>query len=310
MSGSGAPFFSVIMPVYNHAAYVGAAIESVMTQSFGDWELIVVDDGSTDGGPKIIEGLAHDDPRIRFIRQENAGPAAARNHALKHARAHWLAYLDSDDLWYEDALARYRAAISQSPDAEFFYGYRDRLDSDGRITKLPGEFQESPTGTAELFGRMYLSHLSVCYRRALIEKVGGYDAKLRSCEDYELYLRISLHTRFVPIAHATGLRRRHGTNLSRQTGFSRRVEAEVLRRFADRDGGAAVLDPERIARRLFKLYYASGRQYVKERRFRDAHAMFARAHAFGRSFKSTALQAVALLCSVSPNREPRRMPEI
>ena len=196
------------------------------------------------------------------------------------------------------------------PGKTFFYASRHRLDDDGVVTATPGEFQEAESGTRELFGRMYLSHMSVCYRRELFETVGGYDENLRSCEDYELYLRMSLGARFTPLGFATGLRRRHGTNISRQTGFSRRLEAEVLKRFVDKQGGRAHLEPAQIAARLGRLYYASGRQYVKEGRFKEACRRFAEAHRYARSVKSTALAALATVLWPFGGRETRGLPPL
>ncbi|MBM3502099.1 MAG: glycosyltransferase, partial [Armatimonadetes bacterium] len=239
------------------------------------------------------DALASGEGRIVAIHQANTGPAAARNAALARARGAWLAYIDSDDVWFPDTLAAYAAFIDAHPDAKFLYGYRHRLNEDGSITELPGEFQDAPTGVAELFERMFLSHLCVCYRRELIDLAGPYDPALRSCEDYDLYLRIGLHCRFEPLGLPTGLRRRHGTNLSRQTGYSRLLEAEVLRRFVERQGGSAVLDGRRVAWRLGRLYYAAGRQYFKACCYRQALGALALARRYRRTFNGAAVALMA-----------------
>lgn len=302
--------FSVIMPVYNHAAYVAEGVRSVLAQSCGDWELIICDDGSTDSSRRILDELASDDDRIAVIHQANAGPAAARNAAIARARAPWLTYIDSDDVWFPDALANYAEYIADHPDAKFIYGFRHRLDADGVVTELPGEFADAPTGPAELFGRMFLSHLCVCYRRELIDQVGGYDANLRICEDYELYLRISLLTQFEPMGKATGLRRRHGSNLSRQTGFSRMVEAIVLRRFVECQGGSAVIDAELVARRLGRLYYASGRQYFRGGCFRQAAAAMKQAHTWRRTAKGTLIAILSRCLARVGRHDKRQLPQL
>ena len=291
------PTFSVIMPVYNHAAYVPAAVRSVIDQTLGDWELILVDDGSTDGSAELIDELAAADERITAMHQANAGPAAARNAALGVARANWLTYIDSDDVWLPDALGNYADFIADHSDATFIYGYRHRLNADGTITELSGEFQDRPTGAAELFGRMYLSHLCVCYRRELIDAAGGYDAALRSCEDYELYLRLSLHCRFEPLGKPTGLRRRHDRNLSRQTGHSRFQEAQILQRFLTTQGGGDLVPADLARRRLGRLYYTSARQYFKEGAYRHAAAAAKYAHRHCRSIKSTGVAMMSRLLS-------------
>ena len=304
------PAVSVIMPVYNHAAYVGEAIRSVVEQTDADWELLVVDDGSTDGSAGVAQDWAGRDGRITVLRQANHGPAAARNAGIARARAAWLAYLDSDDVWHPHALTAYAQARRRHEDERFFYGYRHRLDDHGHVIELPPAHQDAPTGTAELWERMYLSHLCVCYRRDLLDATGAYDEALGQCEDYELYLRLSLHTRFRPTGVATGLRRRHGRNLSRQTGYSRLLEAEVLRRFAERQGGAAVLDADRVAARLGRLYYAAGRQYARAGCFRQARRALGRAHRYRRTAKSTAVAAVATALCWCGRTDPRPLPAL
>ncbi|MCK5113160.1 MAG: glycosyltransferase [Phycisphaerae bacterium] len=289
--------FSVIMPVYNHAAYLPEAIESVIGQTTEDWEMIIVDDGSTDESPAIARRFAQRDNRITVLSQKNSGPAKARNTALKQARGKWLAFIDSDDIYLPDALKNFAKNIAANPDASFFYGFRHRLNADGTRTELSGEFQDAPSGAVELFQRMYLSHLCVCWKKSLLDEVGGYDNSLRSCEDYELYLRMSLLTKFYPIGCATGWRRRHDKNLSKQTGESRWGEAEILRAFIDKRGGKDVVPSDIVSRRLGKLYYSSGRQYFKACEFRKAVKGLNESTKFVRRFKTTALNVLAHLLS-------------
>lgn len=281
--------FSIIMPVYNHAEYLPEAVESVLRQSFGDWELIIVDDGSTDESLAIARKFAERDGRIKVFSQPNAGPARARNTALQYARGEWLAFIDSDDIYLPNAIENFVQNIRYNPAELFFYGYRHRLDADGTITKLTGEYQDKPTGAVELFQRMYLSHLCVCWKRSLLEKLVGYDESLRSCEDYELYLRTALLTQFCPIGVATGLRRRHDKNLSKQTGASRWGEAEILRTFIEKHGGRDVVPAKIVSRRLGRLYYSSGRQYFKARQYHDAIKALNESAKFHRTIKSSAL---------------------
>lgn len=299
--------FSIIMPVYNHADYLAEAVQSVIEQTRKDWEMIIVDDGSTDGSGELADRLASGDERITVIHQKNAGPAAARNTALAGATGTWLAYIDSDDIYMPDALEKFADYIDEHPKAKFIYGYRHRI-GDGADGTEGGEYQDSPTGTTELFGRMYLSHLCVCYRRELIYLAGPYDANLRSCEDYELYLRMSMHCRFEPLGKPTGYRRRHGSNLSRQTGFSQILEAEVLRRFIDTQGGRDVIAPELIRKRLGRIYYRSGRQYFKSRCYRQAIKAFKLAHQYRRTIKGTVLALLSRLLLPLGRDDGKAMP--
>ena len=302
------PFFTVIMPVYNHADYLAEAIASVRQQAFEDWELIIVDDGSKDASGRIADDLAAGDLRIRVIHQANAGPAAARNAALAVARGQWLTYIDSDDIWLPSALQDYREYIDAHPPTRFIHGYRHRMDEGGPVIEMQGVYQDRPTGPTELFDRMYLSHLCVCYRRELMDEVGGYDAGLRSCEDYELYLRMGLRCTFDPLGKVTGLRRRHGSNISRQTGWSRIQEARILQRFVERQGGSAVISPQQFHRRLGKLYYAAGRQYFKAGFFANAVEALGEARRHRRRLKDIALRVLALFLLPLGRREDRPWP--
>ena len=304
------PMFSTIMPVYNHAAYVRQAVRSVIAQTWKDWQLIIVDDGSTDGSGKIAEDLAAADARIAVIHQANSGASAARAKGLSTAAGRWLTYLDSDDVWFPQALANFAAYIETHPDARFIYGYRHRLNEDGSVTESPGDFQSAPTGAAELFERMYISHLCVCYGRELLRKAGGYDPALRLVEDYDLYLRMSLLCRLEPLGLPTGLRRRHAACQSRQTGYSRMLEAEVLRRFVEQRGGKDVLSPDRVRRRLGRVYYSAARQYCKSRCFRQALAALRMAHRYRRTLKSTAIGALARCLLPFGRTDGRGLPQL
>jgi len=231
---------------------------------------VVVNDGSTDGSGAVIDGYAAKDPRVIAIHQPNAGEAGARNRALRACRSEWLAFLDSDDLWYPQTLQHFSDHITARPEATFIHGYRHRLNDDGSITESSGEFQDRVTGAAELFGRMFLSCLCVCCRRELVEKVGGYDTTLTISPDYDLYLRMSRHTKFWPMGKPTGLRRRHETNISRASGRNRMTHAQILERFVNDTGGRDLLPPNLIAHRLSRVYFTAGREFMREKNNTDA----------------------------------------
>ena len=299
-------FLTVIMPCYNHEAYVAEAIESVRSQTWSNWELWIVDDGSTDGSPEIIRKFAEQDERIHVITQDNAGPAAARNTGIRHSSSQWLAFIDSDDVFYPTALADFAEFITENPEAQFIYGYRHRLNSNGSITELAPEYQDRVTGAFELFGRMFISR--ICYRRSLWEAVGGYDERMRIVEDYDLYLRMSKSASFYPLGKATGLRRRHETNISQQTGHIRSLQAMVLERFLNRHGGKDIIPPELITSRMHKIYYSAGRQYFKERCFGQSSRALEKACGYKFSLKAAVLRGLAALLGFAGKVDDRPLP--
>jgi len=282
-----APLISVIMSVHNHAAFVVDAVESVLKQTFADWELILINNGSTDRSPALIDELARRDPRVRPVHQEDIGLPAARNRGIGLARGPWIAYLDSDDVWFPNTLETYARYVAAHAQAQFVFGFAHRLRG-ARITVLPGEHQHRPVGTKELFERMFLTPLTVCHRRELWEQAGRFDEALRWCDDYDLFLRMSLSCVFEPVGRALGLRRRHDGNLSAPSGRSQQVEAEVLRRFAE-GAGRAVLDERHVRRRLGRVYARAARRYLGERDYGQALALAQEAQALTPTWRNRML---------------------
>lgn len=186
------PEISVIIPTYNRRVMVREAIASVLLQRGASFELIVVDDGSTDGtwddlcssGFNLCAGAA------RAIRTSHTGPAAARNRGIALARARMIAFLDSDDLWMPDKLARQSAfmranphlAISQT--GELWIRNGRRVNPGRRHLKRAGDF------FADALRTCLISPSAVIVKRELLEEAGGFDESMAACEDYDLWLRI------------------------------------------------------------------------------------------------------------------------
>ena len=280
------PLISVVMSVHNHEAFVRQAVESVIAQTFPDWELILINNGSSDDSPRLVDELARRDRRIRPIHQDDIGLPASRNRGISVARGRWIAYLDSDDIWFPWTLAGYARYLEHHPRARFIFGYAHRLRN-GRITELPGDHQDGPVGTRELFQSMFLTPLTVCHCRDLWQQAGRFDPRLHWCDDYDLFLRMSRLCRFEPIGQALGLRRRHGNNLSRPCGASHHAEAEVLRRFAE-DAGDDALDARQVARRLGQVYARAARRFLREHNFPRALAAAQQALAQAPSWRNRA----------------------
>ena len=175
------------MPTWNRGWVVGAAIRSVQAQTFADWELIVVDDGSTDDTPEIMATFRHD-PRIRIVTKTHAGQCRARNHALTLARGALIAYLDSDNVWYPGYLAAAVAVFAAKPAVDCLYG--------AMVTDAHYEGEHilfRPFDRARLIDGNYIGMSTFMHRRALIERYGAFDEELATLEDWDLILRYTAH---------------------------------------------------------------------------------------------------------------------
>ena len=207
------PTVSVIIPTFNRWPLVAAAIESVLAQSYGDFELIVVDDGSTDD---TAERLAQFGSRLVILKQSHRGVSAARNLAARHARGCYLAFLDSDDLWLPNKLAIQVAFMERHPSVRICQTEEIWLRNGVRVN--PKVRHRKPSGDVFIASLelCLVSPSAVMLTRDLFERVGGFDESLPVCEDYDLWLRIALNHSVVLIDDALVIKRGgHADQLSR-----------------------------------------------------------------------------------------------
>ncbi len=187
------PAVSVITPAWNAAAFIGETIESVQAQTITDWEMVIVDDGSTDTTPAVVESYAARDPRIHLLRQPNSGPSAARNRAMAAARGQFFAFLDSDDRWSPTYLASQLAVFTAHPETALVTG-TGRFDGgplDGQPTRLPdGGTRVLPL--AQLIADESAIFIMTVFRRAVYKQIGGFDEAQWTSEDYDFWLRAAL----------------------------------------------------------------------------------------------------------------------
>jgi glycosyltransferase involved in cell wall biosynthesis len=196
MSLSSTPLFSILTPVYNPPIdALDAAIASVQAQTCTDWELILVDDCSTDPAVRVALNRAHAaDPRITVLyRSENGGICASSQQALEHARGRFVALLDHDDALAARALELVAAAIAQADDVDFVYTDEDKLDPAGRSYDVFAKPDWSPE---RLRSQMYTGHLSVI-RTELARSVGGFRSGFEGSQDYDLVLRVTEQARTI-----------------------------------------------------------------------------------------------------------------
>ena len=188
-------YVSVIIPTYNRAYCLGTSIESILSQTYDRFELLIVDDGSTDNTEELV--ASYSDPRIRYIRQsENGGQSKARNRGLSEAKYDLLAFHDSDDRWHEDKLEKMIPLFNKSEIGFAYHKLRYDL-GEGRSAILPDERIPLDKKSGRIFDQLLFDNMidmpALMLTREAYETVGDLDESLSCLEDYEYALRLSQH---------------------------------------------------------------------------------------------------------------------
>ncbi|MBN2577548.1 MAG: glycosyltransferase [Pirellulales bacterium] len=278
-SFSGEPLVSVIIPTYNRRRVIGESILSVLNQSYSNLELIVVDDGSTDGTEKWVRSISS---VIRYFWQPNAGVAAARNQGLAAARGELIAFQDSDDLWHHEKLSRQVALLRDRPEAGVIYTSHRVVDQDRNV--IGGRWRQLHSGwiTEALFQSMFIIMPSTVVRRSVVDRVGRFSTDLCVSSDYEYWLRASLATQFAAMEDSLVDERRSPTSLTSAKGKGLTLQYHMLLRFYEELGGREVMRPAVARAALAKWAFRAGRALRREGRWDAAQEMFAKslAHRF------------------------------
>lgn len=205
------PLISIVIPCFNQAAFLPTAVESCLAQTYPQCEIIVVDDGSTDDTSVVAARF----PGVLCVRQNNAGLSAARNAGIKASSGRYLVFLDADDRLLPDAVQCGLDCFRECPDCAFVSGHFRYISEDGSVE---WQFTQRPLETdpyEALLKRNYIGmHATVMYQRQILELIGGFDISLKSCEDYDMYLRIARKHDVRRYARVVAEYRRHEAAMS------------------------------------------------------------------------------------------------
>ena len=221
------PLITVVIPCYNQGHFLAQAIESILSQSHKNVEIIVVDDGSTDNTREVAGRY----PSVQYIYQQNQRIAVARNTGLKHSTGDYIVFLDSDDYLCEGALAENLAYLQEHPEYAFVAGDFQYVNTDGSVITPAVPHRITRNYYLELLKRNYIGMPGVVmYRREIVEAVGGFNTSPRcyGCEDYEMYLRISSHCPVFCHPKIVASYRRHGNGVSNKPGLMLQSALYVL----------------------------------------------------------------------------------
>ena len=289
-AAAGAPRVSVVIPSHNHAPFVGAALRSVFRQTRAPARLVVIDDGSRDGSPRVIADVLKDCPfPCELVARGNRGLCATLNEGLARTEGDYFAYLGSDDLWLPDFLAARVALLEGRPRAALAYGHAFLVDESGEVTDCTLDWARYADGDAR---RMLLEESyapmspTVVYRRGALER-HGWNERAR-LEDYELYLRLSAEGEFAFDPRVLSAWRRHGSNTSGDFVWMIEARLEAQRNVAAHLG----LSPGELAHYQRALNFAGAEDLLRLGDKREALKFLRRG--LGGAPSAAALARVAL----------------
>jgi glycosyltransferase involved in cell wall biosynthesis len=235
---------SCLIPVYNGEAFLPAAIESVLGQSYRDFEVIVVDDGSVDRSAEIIAGYADRDPRVQLHSKPNGGIVSALNFGLGKCSGELVARMDADDIALPTRFQVQVDEFARRPDAVAVGGLIQSIDEHGQGISAPGSPSRVTETRLDIFPPVVanVQHSAGTFRRAALNAVGGYRRTFPHAEDYDLYLRLASHGRFYNPASLVLYYRVHSSSLS-MVNLQTQERSAVLAEVSARARAAGLPDP-------------------------------------------------------------------
>jgi len=227
------PRISVVIPVYNGEKTIRETVHSVLKQTFSDFELLVIDDGSQDATIHILKSIQ--DPRLKVFPRPHMGTAASRNYGISQARAEFIAFLDADDLWAAEKLEAQAKALRENPKAAVAYSWTDFIDESAEFIHSGLHFTANGDVYAKLLVINFLeSGSNPLIRREALAEVGGFNSALESFEDWDMWLRLAQRHHFVTVPIPQILYRRSKTskssNISCHEAAAKKSIEEAFRR--------------------------------------------------------------------------------
>ena len=259
-----------MIPTLNRDERLIRAVRSVFSQTAGDYEVIVVDDGNDDSEALLRENFGE---RVRYLRGPAAGIGAGRNAGIENARGEFVAFLDSDDVWYPTKLERVAAAVRKHPEIGLFYSRMDILDADGRLIRTPPIRVRRDVYPAIAEGN-FIFNSTVVVRKSCLERAGAFDTQLSGCEDWDLWIRVSRHCRALLVDESLVGYYLSADNTTRDyetwANAHDRAIAKVLRDDPALDAPHVARIRAGLAYAKASIYLAAGRKTEALRLFREA----------------------------------------
>jgi glycosyltransferase involved in cell wall biosynthesis len=205
---------SIVMAAKNYAKFLPQAVESAFAQTHADWELLIIDDGSTDATPRVVQQFLAD-PRVKYVRSDFLGQSRAKNLGARLSRGEYIAYLDADDAWEPTKLEK-QLKLFDRPEVGVVFSGRKLIDENGKITGEPPANYPKGKVLTNIFTQNFVCFSTVMLRREVFEFVGGFDPGIDLAIDYDLWLRVAKHYEFDYVPEPLVLYRTGHGNLSQK----------------------------------------------------------------------------------------------
>ena len=277
------PKVSICVPTYNRKDYLKETLDSVFAQTYKDYEVVVVDDGSTDGTAEMLKQRNYP---VRYYWQKNSGDAAARNKMIKLAKGEFITFIDSDDLLMHDAVDRMMNVMDAEGGEVIVYGPYLRIDQNGHVY---GKFKSKLYNgyvAKYLFRNIFVHSCGSMFPKSALEEAGRFDISLKRCSVYKLLLKLSLKHRFIALHEPVFKRRRHTSNVCDSSLDDRKIEYEVLENFYVNGGGKGVVPHRWAKKRLSQEGYRAGRAAIREKKYNEACQLLSKSFGMHPNIKS------------------------
>lgn len=268
------PLISVITPTYNRANYLHEAIDSVLNQSYSNFEHLIIDDGSTDNTEELVACYLNSQ-KVRYFYQENQGQSVARNKGVTQAKGEFICFLDSDDRWKLHKLKASLAAFEQHPEVDVVYGDYEFIDQHGKKLKLKNMPRYSGRISKELIKDNCVSMNTTMVRAKTVKAIGGFSSHVKVADDYDLWLRLSAKSKFLYLPEVLADYRVMKNQISYDTKRRLDSNTEIITRFLESNPDLLSATEQKEALNFF--YTRSARHCSGTREFKLANTYFSKA---------------------------------
>jgi glycosyltransferase involved in cell wall biosynthesis len=274
---------SICIPTYNRKEYLRETLDSILAQTYKDYEIVIVDDGSTDGTGEMLKEYGFP---ITYHWQQNSGDAAARNKLIELARGKYISFIDSDDLLLPDAIERMVKIMEEENGDVIVYGSYLRIDEYGNVYGKCKRRLYSGRITEHLFETILVHACGSLFPTKILRESPAFDKSLRICSDYDLWLRLSTKYRFIALVGPTFKRRRHSTNLSKASFENCLIEFQVVNRFYNEISDKQLISKSTANKVFSRKKCRAGCYAIKEGLYDQAYELLNQSFKLRPNFKS------------------------